>query len=92
MDKKSPPKGDQLWADKIFFIIMGLLILGSVAVSYYKYMVKRDYIVQAQAECDPYTEKCFVHVCDPDPNVDGDSCTGDPAEDTWYTKNVSRIA
>ena len=81
MDKKS----------KIFFLVMGVLILGSVAVSYYKYMVKRDYIVHAQADCDPYTEKCFVHVCDPDPDVDGE-CTGDPAEDTWYTKNINRIA
>ncbi|MDO8565699.1 MAG: hypothetical protein Q7S04_00745 [Candidatus Moranbacteria bacterium] len=81
MDKKS----------KIFFLVLGLLILGSVAVSYYRYMVKRDYIIQAQSDCNPYTEKCFVHECDPDPDVDGE-CTGDPVEDTWYTKNVSRIA
>lgn len=81
MDKKS----------KIFFLVLGLLIVGSVAVSYYRYVVKRDYVIEAQADCDPYTEQCFVHVCDPDPDVDGE-CSGDPVEDTWYTKNVSRMA
>lgn len=81
MDKKS----------KIFFIIFGLLIAGSVAVTYWKIMVKRDYVITAQTDCDPYTENCFVHVCDPDPDVDGE-CTGDPAEDTWFTKNISRMA
>lgn len=81
MDKKS----------KIFFIIFGLLIAGSVAVTYWKIMIKRDYVITAQAECDPYTENCFVHMCDPDPDVDAE-CTGDIIEDTWYTKNISRMA
>ncbi|MDP3957503.1 MAG: hypothetical protein Q8Q10_03320 [bacterium] len=79
MDKKS----------KIFFLVMGLLIVGSVAVSYYKYMVKRDYIIQAEAECDPYTETCFVYVCDPEA---GEECTGDPVEDTSYYKLINRNA
>ena len=83
MDKKS----------KIFFIIFGLLIAGSVGVTYWKIMVKRDYVIKAQATCDPYSENCFVHVCDPDPNVDGaDACKGNPTDDTWFTKNISRMA
>src|SRR3990167_8746068 len=85
-------KNNQYFMDKksqIFFLVMGLLILGSVAVSYYKYMVKRDYIVQAEAECDPYTEACFVYVCDPEAGEEG---TGDPVEDTSYYKLINRNA
>ncbi len=82
MDKKS----------KFFFVVFGLIILGSIGASYYRYMVKRDYAIESQADCDPTVERCFVHVCDPDPNVDGDSCTGNLDEDTWYTKNINRIA
>lgn len=79
MDKKS----------KILFLIMGVLMLGSITVTYYRYIVKRDYIIQAQAICDPYTEKCFVYVCDPET---GEECTGDPVEDTSYYKLINRNA
>ncbi len=79
MDKKS----------KIFFIVFFLLIAGSVGVAYYRFMVQHDYIVQAEADCDPYTEACFVYVCDPE--VDGE-CTGDPIEDTSYYKLIDRNA
>lgn len=76
---------------KIFFAVVGLLIAGSVAATYWRLVIKRNYIIVAQADCDPYAENCFVHICDPDPNADGE-CTGDPAEDIWYTKNISRMA
>lgn len=79
MDKKS----------KIFFIVFFLLITGSVAATYYRYIVERDYIIQAEADCDPYTEACFVYVCDPEA---GEECTGDPAEDTSYYKLIERNA
>lgn len=77
---------------KILFIVFALLIAGSVAVSYYRFMVARDYIIQAEAECDPYTEACFVYVCDPAPEADGDDCTGDLEEDTWYYQRIERNA
>lgn len=79
MDKKS----------KIFFIVFFLLIAGSVGVSYYKFIVKRNYIVEAQADCDPYVKKCFVSVCDPSA---GEECTGNPEEDTSYYKIIHRNA
>ncbi|MFZ2299740.1 MAG: hypothetical protein WAW00_01225 [Candidatus Moraniibacteriota bacterium] len=79
MDKKS----------KIFFIVFFLLIAGSVAVSYYRFIVARDYIIQAEAQCDPYTEACFTYVCDP---TAGEECTGDPVEDTSYYKLIYRNA
>src|SRR3989344_4651117 len=79
MDKKS----------KIFFLVFFLLIVGSVAATYYRYVVARDYIIQSETDCDPYTEACFVYVCDPEA---GEECTGDPIEDTSYYKLINRNA
>lgn len=81
----------QVVAGKILLWIFFLLIIGTLGFTYWKFMVARNYVVVVQAECDPYSEKCFTHVCDPDPNMDGE-CTGDLVEDTWQTKNISRMA
>ena len=81
MDKKS----------KILIIVFILLILGSVAATYYRIFVKRDYIISAQMDCDPLSENCYVWKCDP--AVDGEeTCTGDPEEDIWYYKILNRKA
>lgn len=82
MDRKS----------KIFFIILGLLIAGSVAVTYWRIMVKKDYVIEAQTDCDPYTDKCFVWECDPESTVEGEACTGDPENDIWYFQVARRNA
>lgn len=78
MDKKS----------KVLLWILGLLIVGSVAVTYWKIMIKKDYIIEAQADCDPTVEKCFVYHCDPTT----ETCTGDDEEDTSYYKLIQRNA
>jgi len=58
-------------------------------------MIKKDYVIEASVDCDPYSEACFVWECDPESDVEGESCTGDPEEDIWYFKiarrNASRI-
>lgn len=82
LDKKS----------KILFVVIGLLIVGSVAVTFWRYMVKRDYIVQAQTDCDPEAEACFVWECDPESTVEGEACTGDEESDIWYYKIIRRNA
>lgn len=74
---------------KVFFLVFFSIIIGSMATTYYRYMVVRDYIVQAEAECDPYTETCFIYVCDPSAD---EECTGDPVEDTSYYKIIQRNA
>lgn len=89
MDKQSPPKADQPRAEKIFFIVFFLLIAGSVGATYYRYVVAHDYMIQAEADCDPYTETCFTYVCDPEAD---EECTGDPLEDTSYYKLITRNA
>lgn len=83
MDKKS----------KIFFAIMGLLILASVGATYWRIMVKKDYLIEAQTDCDPYVDQCFIWECDPESDVEGEACTGDPETDApWYFQVIRRNA
>ena len=77
---------------KILFLILGIIIIGSVAVTFWRCIVKRDYIIQVQIDCDPETEKCFVWKCDPKSGEEGKSCTGNPDEDIWYYKTIRRNA
>jgi len=106
MNKKLPPTkklspkgtvygGDRSVAGKIFFLIFFLLILGSVAATYWRIVVKRDYIISAQQECDPAVEVCFVSECDPEDPEDLE-CAGLPEEEriTYYKiikKNAKNI-
>lgn len=78
MDKKS----------KIFFIVFALLIAGSVAMTYWRIVVKRDYLVLAQTSCDPEAENCFVYECDPE----SEECTGNPEEDISYYAKIKKKA
>lgn len=78
MDRKS----------KILIWVFIGLILGVVGFTYYRIMIKKDYLVQAELNCDPYTETCFVYNCDPE----AEECTGDPEEDTWYYKTIEKRA
>lgn len=77
---------------KILFIILGLLIIGSIVATYWRYMVQRDYIIQSQIDCDPETQNCFIWQCDPMSLEEGEACTGVPDNDIWYYKNFSRNA
>lgn len=77
---------------KILFLILGLFIIGSVAATYWRYMVQRDYIVQAQIDCDPETENCLVWRCDLMSLEEGEACTGVPDNDIWYYKILDRNA
>lgn len=79
MDKKS----------KILFSLFGILIVLSVSASYYRFMVLHDYIIEAQVDCNPSSESCFVWECDP--SIEGE-CTGNPDKDTWYFKIAHRNA
>lgn len=57
VDKKS-----QL-ANRIFYIILALLILGSIGATFYKIVIKKDYQIVAETSCDIETEaeKCFSY-------------------------------
>ncbi|MDI6777844.1 MAG: hypothetical protein QMD77_01520 [Patescibacteria group bacterium] len=77
---------------KILFAVLAILIVGAVAVTFWRYIVKRDYIIQAQIDCDPETQNCFVWECDPMSLEEGEQCTGNPDNDVWYYKIISRNA
>lgn len=95
MDKQFSPQTNRHWADKILLAIFFLLIVGSVAFTYYRIMIQKDYVISSQVDCDPYVEKCFIWNCDPESTVEGEACVGDPEMDIWYYKiakrNASRI-
>lgn len=80
---------------KIFWWVMGILIFLSFGLTFYRYMIKKDYLVQSQVDCDPYLETCFTWQCDPESTVEGEMCTNDPEADVWYykiiVKNASRV-
>lgn len=78
MDKKS----------KILLWVFALLIAGSVGVTYWRIMIQKDYIIEAEVDCDPTLETCFVYECDPE----AEECTGDPEEDIYYYKMIRRNA
>ena len=74
---------------KIFFgVFFGLIVL-TIVVTFCKFFVLKDYYIQAQADCDPAKEACFVTTCDPSQD---DTCPKDPAEETSYTKIVQKKA
>ena len=77
---------------KIFFLVFFLLIAVAVGATYWRIMVKRDYVVSAQTDCDPYTESCFIWECDPASTVEGEACTGDAEKDIWYYQLAERNA
>jgi hypothetical protein len=82
MDKKT----------KAFWWTMGFLILISFLATFYRYVIKKDYMMQAQVDCDPYNEACFIWNCDPGSEIEGEACTGDPEVDTWYYKIINKKA
>jgi hypothetical protein len=78
-------------ANKIFYIIVALLIAGSIGVTFYKIVILKNYQIVAQVSCDPKVEKCFMSVCDP---VTDDTCsvTSTTEERTTYYKNINKKA
>lgn len=92
MEQKTPPKGGRPPAEKIFFWVFSTLIIAVVVITFCRYFILKDYDIEAQADCDPTAEKCFVWKCDPESTVEGEKCTGDAETDTWYYKIVTKKA
>ncbi len=79
-------------ASKILLYAFIALILIAVVLTYWRIMIKKDYVIEAQIDCDPYSEACFIWECDPDATEKSEACTGDPESDIWYYKIVRRNA
>lgn len=74
---------------KFFLAFFVVLIVISVGATFFRIYLKKDYQIISQTDCDPSAEKCFVHICDPE--TDGE-CKGNPEEDTFYYKIISKNA
>lgn len=92
MEIQSSVEAQKSKSGKIFFIVFGLLILGSIFATYYRIMIKKNYVIEAQVDCDPYENKCFIWECDPKSDVVGEKCTGDAEKDIWYYNLAKRSA
>jgi len=75
-------------AEKILTMVFVVLVLGSVGVTYYRYIVQKDFLVKYETPCEPSEEACFVYECD----LEADECTGNPEEDTTYYSLMYRKA
>lgn len=89
MEKQNPSTGNHPLAGKILMWLMAALILGSVGVTFWRIVIKKDYIIESQTDCDPTIEKCFIYTCDPQTET---TCTGNPDDDIWYYQKVRRNA
>lgn len=74
---------------KILFWTMMIFVFLTVSASYYRFIVTHDYIIEAEVDCDPTIESCFVWECDP--AIEGE-CTGNIDDDLWYYKFAYRNA
>lgn len=59
----------------MFFFVLSSLLIISGFVSFYRFVIERDYIAGYEGECDPAVSSCFV-------GCDDDECT----EKYFYTK------
>jgi hypothetical protein len=67
-------------ANKIFYTILILLILGSVGFTYWRIVIEKDYQIVAEVSCDPSIETCFRY--EPEPCAASDSeCIPEEAYD-----------
>lgn len=60
-----------------FFYTLAILIFIVGVFSYYRFMIRQDYMVGYEGVCDPATETCFV-------GCEDDECT----EEYYYSKMV----
>jgi len=58
-----------IMANKIFYTILALLIIGSIGATFYKIVVQKNYQIVAETSCDSETEKCFSYTDEESPEV-----------------------
>ena len=78
-------------ANRIFYAVLILLILGSVSVTFYKYYIAKDFQIVAEVSCDSVLETCFHY--EPTPCDVGDlECVPEEAYDyKIISKNAASI-
>lgn len=79
MDKKT----------KVFFIIFFGIIVVVAGISFYKYIILRNYYITIDVPCDPAQEQCFKEECDPE---SADGCPKDAVNGATYYKLIKKKA
>ncbi len=46
---------------KVFFLVLALLIIGSVGFTFWRIFIAKDYQIIAEVSCDTMTESCFFY-------------------------------
>lgn len=74
--------------DKILYYVIGLIVLVSISLGIYRYAIAKDMLIEQDVWCDAEAgEQCFYDVC---LNDWWWPCTGDPADDIWVYKRVTK--
>ena len=66
--------------DNMFSYIFVLLVILTGAISYFRFVVNRDYIIKYEGECDPETQTCFL------------GCEDDGCTKNYYYSKVQKYA
>ncbi len=75
--------------EKILIVSFFTILIAVVAITYIKYFILKDYYIQAEIDCDPKTESCFIYECDP---ADDEECPENPDERISYYALVMKKA
>lgn len=47
-----------------FLLFISLIVAISLFLSFYKYFIKQDFLIEAKIPCSPENESCFTEECD----------------------------
>ena len=74
--------------NRIFYIVLTLLILGSIGMAFYKIIIVKNFQIETETSCDPKIESCFHREAI---TCDGTDPTCEPADASDY-KLISKNA
>lgn len=63
----------------LVYVLLPVCVL-AIAISFYRFMVAGDYVVEYEGECDPITESCFV------------GCEDEECSEIYYYSWVHKMA
>jgi hypothetical protein len=92
MDEQTAPKIQKVSFERILTWTFFLVIITVVVITFLKYFYLKDYIIQAEADCDPMTEACFIYECVPGTDADCADDPEDPEAKLSYYKKVEKKA
>ena len=76
-------------SEKLLTIILFILVLSSISIAFYKYIIKQNYIIESESTCDPATQVCFERNCDTDL---GSNACNDGSYNLKYFNLIKRSA